>query len=185
MTIILTGFFGVPFIFLYLHNPISIPNVWWKLIGTDINTFMSFLFNNSVILTLNIMMVRYIITIAFFGIIVGIIFYKHMGRPDKQIFWIFMASLFWVVRYFRGMNWITHLLEVHFTFLGEYVLLLCYIFAVSVIKLWKNKRQIFGVTCLVILTVMCMQVYGQREVVDHFYQNRYNIRHIIRGNQGL
>lgn len=189
MTIILTGFFWIPFIFLYLHNQISMPNVWWKLSGTDINTFMSFVFNNSVVLTLNIMSVRYITTIAFVGIIVGIIFYNHMERPDKQIFWIAIASLFLTSSLFPWNELNNTFVRSTFQFSWRIFIvtqvLLCYIFAVSVIKLCKNKRQIFGVTCLVTLTVMCMQVSGQREVVDHFYQNRYNIIHIIRDDQGL
>ncbi len=189
MTILLTGVFWLPFIFLYLHNQISMPIVWWKLSGTDINTFMSFVFNNSVVLTLNIMTVRYITTIAFVGIIVGIIFYKHMDRPDKQIFWIAIASLFLTSSLFPWNELNNTFVRSTFQFSWRIFIitqvLLCYIFAVSVIKLCKNKRQIFVVTCLVTLAVMCMQVSGQREVVDHFYQNRYNIRHIIKDDQGL
>lgn len=188
-TLLVTSVFWIPFVYLYFHNQISMPIVWWQLGGTDVNAFMGFVFNNSVSLIVNIMTVRYITTIAFVGLIVGIVYYRKMARFEKQIFWIAIATLFITSSLFPWNELNNTFIRSTFQFSWRLFLvtqvLLCYIFAVSAIKLCKNKKQILGITCLATFAVISMQVSGQRQVVDHFYHNRYDIHHIIKDDQGL
>ncbi|WKN29135.1 YfhO family protein [Apilactobacillus kunkeei] len=188
-TLLLTSVFWIPFTFLYMHNRISLPNVWWQLSGTDVNTFMGFVFNNSVTLRVNVISVRYITTIAFIGIILGIICYKNMKKFDKQIFWIAIASLFLTSSLFpwNELNdtFIKSTLQFSWRIFIVTQILLCYIFAIGVIQLCKNKKQVFGMTCLIVFAVISMQISGQKEIVDYFAQNKYDIHHIIKDNQGL
>lgn len=188
-TLLVTSVFWIPFVYLYLHNQISMPIVWWQLGGTDVNAFMGFVFNNSVSLTVNIMTVRYITTIAFVGIIVGIVYYKKMARFEKQIFWIAIATLFITSSLFPWNELNNTFIRSTFQFSWRLFLvtqvLLCYIFAVSTIKLCQNKKQVLGITCLTTFAVISMQVSGQRQVVDQYAKNRYDIHHIIKDDQGL
>ena len=190
LTIVLvTSVFWIPFIVLYLNNKISTPVAWWQLSGTDINDFIGFVFNNSVTLTVNIITVRYITTIAFVGIVVGIIFYKHMKCFDKQIFWIAIASLFLTSSLFPwnilNDTFIKNILQFSWRIFIVTQVLLCYTFAVSVIKLCQNKKQVFGITCLITFAVLCMQLAGQKEVVGYFAGNRYDTYQVIKDSQGF
>lgn len=188
-TLLVTSVFWIPFTFLYMHNQISLPNVWWQLSGTDVNTFMGFVFNNSVTLRVNVISVRYITTIAFIGIILGIICYKNMKKFDKQIFWIAIASLFLTSSLFpwNELNdtFIKSTLQFSWRIFIVTQILLCYIFAMGVIQLCKNKKQVFGMTCLIVFAVTSMQISGQKEIVDYFSKSKYDIHHIIKDDQGL
>lgn len=188
-TLLVTSVFWIPFTFLYMHNQISLPNVWWQLSGTDVNTFMGFVFNNSVTLRVNVISVRYITTTAFIGIILGIICYKNMKKFDKQIFWIAIASLFLTSSLFpwNELNdtFIKSTLQFSWRIFIVTQILLCYIFAMGVIQLCKNKKQVFGMTCLIVFAVTSMQISGQKEIVDYFSKSKYDIHHIIKDDQGL
>lgn len=177
LTLCITAVFWMPFLVISIRNHIGMPFVVYPLSGVDFNTLMASIFNNSV--------TQYITIFAFIGIILSILNYKKMSNSSKQLFFIAIILIV-VCSSFVPWNLLNNtFIKSTFQFSWRVLLitqlLLCYLFAENAINLCKNKKQRNGIVLLIVMTVMCSQIVGQRELIDTYRNNTLNTDNVVSG----
>ena len=180
-TLLITSAFWMPFLVILTNNNIHSVNLF-PLNGTDFISFVSIIFNNSVGTTSGADYI-YINIFAFIGLMMGIINYKNMTKYLKQIFWISIVILI-IASSFFPWNILnnTFIKVIQFSWRLYIIpqLLLTYVFADNVINLCKNKKKTFVILPLIIISILCVQVTGQKELVNQYMNHRFDSSYVIK-----
>lgn len=172
--VLITAIFWVPFIGLKLTNNVHMPFPF-MLTGTDVNEFIASVFNNEVN--------HFITIVAVLGVLLEIINYKKTSLYCKQLFWISIIILVITTKFFPWNLLNNTMLTWTFQFTWRLFivpqLLLCYLFAVNIVLLCRDRVMEKITLILITLAVVCTQMAGQKEMVDSLRNNHFDYNKIL------
>ena len=162
-TTLITSFFWIPFIILFVNNKISSPIATLPLTGEA--------FNDMIITPFNGAEGAFLSLFAVLGLVVGIIYYKKMSKYSKQLFWISIIVLIISSQLFPwSMLDHTFIKNTFQTPARLYIipqLLLSYIFSENIYRIhFINKKRTFT-TFFVIFIAVIFQVSKQEQIVNN------------------
>lgn len=171
---IITSFFWVQFLLLVIQNHISMPVAIFNLYGEDFTNLLNSVFNNQI--------TEFISLPAFIGIVVSIISYKKMGKLNRQLFFvsiaiIIVASQFFPWELLNG-TFIKTTFQRSWRVYPFAQVILCYLFSDGIVLLCHNKKEKIITTISVVLATICIQIVGQKNVINNFNHQGYDISHV-------
>lgn len=170
---LLTSIFWIPFIFITINNSLRMPSEI-ILSGTDFNTLISSIMNNEVN--------HYINIVAFLGIVLSVINYKHMSMNSKKLFWVSALFLFIASPFFPWILLNSTSLKSTFQYSWRVYnipqIILTYLFSDNIVDLCKKKKESYLLTVFVTILVVTFQIVGQKKVINEGQKNPYNFNDI-------
>lgn len=184
--LLITSIYWIPFLILLSKNDIK-SVYFYTLSGTDINSFITTVFNNHVGSPAGVDYI-YIDIFAFIGMILGALNYKRMSKYSKQMFWIAVAFIFLASSL---VPW--HILNNTFIKIIQFTwrlylfpqLLFCYIFAVNVGSFCKNIKKTAWTIPLITLAILSVQITGQEYLKGVFAARHFDVIHVKKDNLWL
>lgn len=161
VTILATAIFWIPFVVFHCSNKISAPESG-SLQGIGFLTSVNNTFSNQ-------LFPPCLSVIALIGFILILFIYKSLHKIYKQMFFL---AIFFLIMNSNFFPW--HLLEktslsaLQFPYILDVVpqLILCYMFALSVIYLYRNNQYKNLIMPIIIFLLICIQFEGQQNQVD-------------------
>ncbi|MCK8611909.1 YfhO family protein [Apilactobacillus nanyangensis] len=184
VTIMITGIFWIPFIWISLNNKMIIPT-------SDSIEGNSFLTLATV--SLNNVVSDYIGVLSIVGMLLGFLYYKRLDKFKKQLLWISVIFIYFASGLFPW-SIASHTFISHIQFPSRlYIIpqvILCYIFSetflmIAIVKL-RRKFSVLFITILVILMQMGAQEFlvnsnSGRPELDSGYN--YDVNYVLRNNK--
>lgn len=167
LTVLLTTLYWIPFVIIVGNNAIDFPPPYWKVAGTDLNTWYTAIIQNSVGPYFNV--------INLLGLVLGIVFFMKLSKYSKQLVLVGIAFLFlcsnlfpWNLLANTGIND-----SLQFTWRLNIIpqVIFCYIFAEVIVKLFK--KPVMAVVSIVVSTIVIvfLQLSAQESLVQSTKNN--------------